>query len=118
MDKASSLAYTHWGLASSSRTFSSSALLKGGTPAIFHFTAAWDFALTSANSFRSPSMAIHWSSTGFFNSCSSGAGAGGVTPKGRLTSERRKMTNPVCRRDRKVVQEPRRKRWWRAGWWP
>ena len=53
VDKASRLAYTHWGLASNSRTFSSSALLKGGTPVIFLFAAAWDFALTSANSFLS-----------------------------------------------------------------
>ena len=43
---------------------------------------------------------------------------GALTPKGRLTSERRRTTNPVCLRDRKVVEGPRRKRWWHAGWRP
>ena len=81
MDKASRLAHTHWGLAS--RTFpdlpdlQQLRLPQRGTPAIFLFAAAWDFALTSANSMCSPSMAIRWSSTSFFNSCSSGARAGG-----------------------------------------
>ena len=41
-----------------------------------------------------------------------------LTPKGRLTSDRQKTTNPVCRQDREFVQEPRRKRWWRKGWRP
>ena len=43
---------------------------------------------------------------------------GVLTPKERLTSERRKTTSPVCQRDRKVVRGPRRKRWWLTDWWP
>ena len=45
-------------------------------------------------------------------------GKRGLDPKGRPIHRRRKKRTPDCPRDCMVVRGPRRKRWWRVGWWP